>query len=762
MKQRRLASAPGLCLAVIVLSAQLSAQTALRGVVRDATGAAIAGAQVEVRAGSFSARKVTGAGGEFAFAALPAAGGTVIIRATGFQEAHRDWNPSATFLEVVLVPAAVNQQVLVTATRTETRLSDVAGSAIALQSDDLNATPGLLLDDKLRQVPGFTLFRRSGSRTANPTSQGVSLNGLGASGASRALVLQDGVPLNDPFGGWVYWGRIPQEELASVEVVRGGISSLYGSSALGGAIQFLSRQPEAPAFALETSYGSERTPDLSFWTGTRHGPWDAALAAGLFRSDGYILVPVSQRGSVDTPANAEHASLDLTWGRHLGEKARIFGRGSFFTENRHNGTPIQTNDTQIAQGVLGADAPVGGSGQVALRAYGDAQSYDQNFSSIAADRMSESLTDRQHVPAEQMGGSASWSQPVGRQTLVAGLDAREVMGWSDESIFSSGTNLRDTVAGGRQRTLGVYGEDIFRVTPTWILTAAARLDHWRNFEAESVLTPVSTAGATTVTPFAERSENAFSPRLSLLHAVNSNLSLTASMYRAFRSPTLNELYRAFRMGNVLTTANSNLRAERLTGAEAGADVFAFSRKLNLRGNFFWDDIVNPIANVTLITTPTLITRQRQNLGRIRSRGVQLDAVGRLSNAVEISGGYEFVDATVVQFPANTSLIGLRIPEVPRHQFTLQGRYANPRLFTLSVQGRYSGAQFDDDQNTLLLPRYFALDLLASRSLSHGVEVFGAFENLLDQRYIVALTPISNFGPPFLARIGVRLNFPAHD
>ena len=374
--------------------------------------------------------------------------------------------------------------------------------------------------------------------------------------------------------------------------------------------------------------------------------------------------------------------------------------------------------------------------------------------------MSESLTDAQHVPAEQLGGSVSWSCSLGsRQTLVAGLDTQEVMGWSNESIFNSGTHLRDTIAGGRQRTVGIYGEDVIRITPTWILTAGARMDHWRNFEASSLRTPVTPPAPTTVTPLPERSENASSPRLSLLHSVNSHMALTASMYRAFRSPTLNELYRPFRVGNVLTNANSDLRAERLTGAEGGANVSAWGNRLTVRGNFFWDDIVNPIANVTLSTTPSLITRQRQNLGRTRSRGVQADATARLTGTVELSGGYEFVDATVVQFPANTTLIGLELPEVPKHQFTLQARYWNPSRLMFSIQGRYSGAQFDDDQNTLLLGQYFAVDVLAGRSLGHGVEAFGAFEDLFNQRYTVALSPVPTLGPPFLARIGLRFTFP---
>src|ERR671929_131193 len=107
------------------------------------------------------------------------------------------------------------------------------------------STSAATLDDALRQVPGFTLFRRTGSRVANPTSQGVSLRGVGASGASRALVLADGIPLNDPFGGWVYWGRVPRASVERIEVLRGGASSLYGSSALGGVVNLITRRPSS-------------------------------------------------------------------------------------------------------------------------------------------------------------------------------------------------------------------------------------------------------------------------------------------------------------------------------------------------------------------------------------------------------------------------------------------------------------------------------------------------------------------------------------
>ena len=173
--------------------------------------------------------------------------------------------------------------------------------------------------------------------------------------------------------------------------------------------------------------------------------------------------------------------------------------------------------------------------------------------------------------------------------------------------------------------------------------------------------------------------------------------------------------------------------------------------------------MNPIANVTLDANSNPIQRQRQNLGRTRSRGVELDAIAHVTSHIEISGGYQFAAATVLSFPANPAnnpdLEGNQLPQIPRNQFTLQARYWNPSRLMLSVQGRFIGDQFDDDINTFLLGRYFTLDVFVGRSLGHGVEVFGAFENITNQRYDIAKTPTPNVGPPILARIGVRVNFP---
>jgi outer membrane receptor protein involved in Fe transport len=252
-----------------------------------------------------------------------------------------------------------------------------------------------------------------------------------------------------------------------------------------------------------------------------------------------------------------------------------------------------------------------------------------------------------------------------------------------------------------------------------------------------------------------------------LRSITNNVSITASMYRAFRAPTLNELYRSFRLGNVVTSNNPNLNAERLTGAEAGLNVTALNHKLDLRGTFFWSDIVDPVENVTVDPTSSPVLRQKQNLGRIRSRGFEIDGSLRVTRDVQVSAGYAFTGATVVDYtvpPGAVSLLGNRVAQVPRNVFTWEARYWNPTRLLLSLQGRFIGNQFDDDQNSFPLGRAYTMDAQIGRNLTRNVEVFAAAENILNQRYNVANTPFNgtsllNLGPPILYRIGLRLNFP---
>jgi outer membrane receptor protein involved in Fe transport len=357
-----------------------------------------------------------------------------------------------------------------------------------------------------------------------------------------------------------------------------------------------------------------------------------------------------------------------------------------------------------------------------------------------------------------VGFSSQWSRPVGnRQTIVAGYESLQVRGASDEIVFVNGLASSLVGAGGRQQTYGAYVEDLITFGSRLFINVGARFDYRRNNKALLATRPIAPTSLTTVTSFRDRSEGAFSPQLSAVYKFNSHWSLLASGMRAFRAATLNELYRSFRVGNVLTLASENLRAERLTGGEGGVRFNSIDGSLAVRGSFFWNEINRPVANVTLTTTSALITRQRQNLGRTRSRGLELEADARLNHDWQLSAGYLFADATVVKFPANQTLEGLMIPQVARHQFTFQLKLDKPSIATLSLQGRASSLQFDDDQNVFRLGSYFTLDAFASRRVSRTVDVFVAAENLFNQRYEAGKTPVTTLGPPILVRAGLRVH-----
>jgi hypothetical protein len=414
----------------------------VEGIVLDADGAPISGVEITVRTEGWSAAGRSNRLGEFRFEGVPKSKGTISVRAPGFDDFERSWitdQDGRARIDVVLILRAIGQEITVTATRTEARVGETPASIVVLTTEELSTTAAFGIDDVLRQVPGFSLFRRSGSRTANPSSQGASLRGIGASGPSRAVVLRDGIPLNDPFGGWVYWDRVPRASISSIEVLRGGSSDLYGTGALSGVINILTRPTAYSGALVESAFGNENTPDVSLTAGLILGKWAVTASGEVFCTDGYVLTAPEDRGSVDTPASSRHLTGDFTVLRSFSPTSNVFARVSLFGESRKNGTPQQNNDTGIGELALGGDWLTADGGKVFWRLFGGRQVFNQTFSAVAADRNSEELTRRDRIPSWQVGAIGQWTHPAGaKQTFVLGVETRLVTGRSDQTGFSGG------------------------------------------------------------------------------------------------------------------------------------------------------------------------------------------------------------------------------------------------------------------------------------------------------------------------------------
>ncbi len=590
--------------------------------------------------------------------------------------------------------------------------AETPASISVLGKLELRQAPGVNLDDRLRTVPGFSLFRRSSSVAANPTTQGVSLRALGSTGASRTLVLWDGIPLNDPFGGWIYWTRMSPDEMDRVEISRGASTSLFGDRAIGGAIHVFSRNPEPKRFTASYEGGTRNTHEV---TGGASHVWrriGASANLRLFDTDGYYIVPQRYRGTVDTPAGVRFAAgtarLDF-----LGAKDRFFTRLDVLTEDRANGTQLQRNSTSLGTLAANYSRQFANNDSLSVVGYHTRSEFHASFTAIAANRLTERLTSTQVVPAEATGGAAFYTHTSTVWNGLVGADAERVEGYSTDRLVPTGIRF----GGGARLQHGVFTQLNATAGPVKFFGGARH--------------HVTGTG-----------RNFFSPSAGLT-AGKGIMRFRGSVYRSFRNPTLNELYREFRAGNTATLANDQLKPETLFGAEAGVDFIGETRRLTVTA--YRNDMSDVITNVTLATTPTQITRQRQNAASALTRGVEVAA---RQNWRAWSGEVAYLFAE--------SRFGTleRVPQIPKHQGNAQINYQRKGTIA-SVGVRSFSMQFEDDRNTLRLPGFASVQLMVRQKLVHKLSFTAAFENLLDREYWTGLGVVPNSGPPRLVRAGLR-------
>src|ERR1017187_1885580 len=731
------------------------AQTSLHlhGRVRDASGRSAQGATIFAEGRGGEVTSLTDANGRFQFE-YPNLGALTLHATTHFMESntiHISPEAAATEIDLVLHPSAVSQQITVTATRSSIDMPATANTIYALSTHDLNDYPATAMDEKLRQQAGFELFRRSSSRVQNPTSQGISLRGLGSTAASRTLVLQDNVPSNDPFGGWIHWDEIPAEAVETIAIATGGGSDLYGSSALGGVIDVVPERPTTALAEASAIGGGQDTSSVGVRGDLGNAQWKQLLAPDSFRTSGYIPTAPSVAGPIDTPANVHYQAARTETDRNFANSNRAFLIGNMLNEARANGTPVQTNATRLWRYIGGDDWSAGAKASGRIRLFGSDEGYRQSFSSINAARTSETLTRLQHVRTQELGASSDAALALAPVAFVAGIDIRDIRATDNETSFTSSPGVDPSA---RQRFLGGFGEALAQHR-SWSGALSLRLDSVWNLDTRVIAQPPP-AAPPTVQP--NRSEFIASPRLGIARQIAANASLHASVFRAFRSPTMNELYRTGQVGQETTQANAQLQSERATGWEAGATCASPANLIALSGTYFWTEINRPVSAVLISSTATSILDKRENLGQIVSQGTELHLDLAPTRPISATLGYQYAHAVVTQFSAQPALIGNWIPEVPRQSFTAQLRAVSPRLGSLTLAARAGGHAFDDSANTYLLNSFFQLDLFARHDFGPRWTASVILNNLLNQRPDVARTPILTLGSPFLAQAGLAFHW----
>ena len=623
-----------------------------------------------------------------------------------------------------------------------------AYDSVVIPRDRLALNASGRIEDVLGDVAGFQQFRRTDSRAANPTSQGATLRGIGGNASSRALVLLDGVPQADPFTGYVPYSALRPERLASARVTRGGGAGAFGVGAVAGTIELASGGPDdLPDLSARVFGGSRNASEVSGGLVQRLGKGFASINAGWDRGDGYLLIPASQRGAADIPARYDAWSVALRGVAPVNAALEFQASALIFDDHRLRGL------TGTVSRSRGADASVklvgrGRWGFEAL-AYVQERGFRSGFVAVAADRSSATPTlDQFNTPSLGIGAKVEIRPPVGSgNSLRVGADIRDASGRTNEFFrFVAGAPTRLRRAGGVNTTFGGFLEGSMILGPL-TLTGGARFDRWSIRGGSLVESAIGTGGVTLDLAYPDRSGTRPTFRGGALLQLSDNIDFRAAGYTGFRVPTLNELYRPFRVGADATAANGALGLERLKGYEGGINFHAAKAALGLTA--FWNQLDGAIANVTLGVGPGTfpqvgfvaaggVFRQRQNVDAIEAKGLEASATVPVGD-FRLSASYAYTDARVRARGPALPLNGKRPAQTPEHQGSATFAYMPASGLQGSLSVHYAGVQYEDDLQSRQLPQAFTVDGVVSVPITDKVRLVARAENLFDEKVVSGLS-----------------------
>ncbi len=497
---------------------------------------------------------------------------------------------------------------------------------------------------------------------------------------------------------------------------RGASTSVFGDKAMGGTINMFSRQPEPWHLTLDADGGNAGQAEL--YGGFSHLWKKFGVSAHVhsFTTDGYYILPEANRGPVDQLAGVEFVSGVIRLD-YLAARDKFFLRLDTLAEQRKNGTPLTPNSTGLGSLAASWTHDLAHDGFL-VSAFHTRENYHAWFSSIAAGRRTETLSFMQHAPSDATGAAALWRHTVSRWSAIVGGDFNRTAGYSADYLIPPGLRFGE----GERFSRGFFGQWNGAAGPVK-LYLGARED------------------------FTGMGNSFFSPNAGIA-AGKGLLRVRGSVYRSFRAPTLNEMYRTFRAGNSLTQANPDLVPETLFAAEGGFDLVGERRRLSVTA--FRNALDNVITNVTLSTTPALITRQRQNAASSTTHGIEAN--------LRQSWGSHWHGELSYLFADSRYSTGLRIPQVAKQQGSAGLSWVGRRTF-LSAGLRAYSLQFEDDINTLPLAGYSTMQLAARHQLRRSLSAHFEMENALNHQYLTGRTPAPQIGAPRLYRVGLRWDGP---
>jgi len=642
--------------------------------------------------------------------------------------------------------------VVISATRTERTVSDLPVSATVLTEEDIAKNPSLATDDILRAVPSINFSSYLPSYMQHPTSNFVSIRGLGG-GLPHVLFLMDGIPLNDPFFGYVDFNRVPKEQIERIEVVRGGSSSLWGSFAEGGVVNIVTKRIDSTGIEQSAMGGTYSTFRENLFASKKiNEDLGIGLGVNYFSTAGYDAVAPEERGTVDRRTSSHSANINLKMDYHTAD-FEGFVRGNYFENHQILDTNLNTNETHTVNLATG--------GRLILDAQNDIKTnlfyLNQNFVTNNADfvsppsRDAEFLSNIHQTPATDMGASVQWTRTSAGvlRMINAGMDVRNIEGVdnSDNTAPPPTSTVSVLNGGGQQLFLGWFGQASLFPTSDWEILPSLRLDYVLNYQGSLTNNPGTT------TELSDKHYLQLNPKIATRYQIVKEVAIRASVYRGFRAPTLDNLFRSYSSQGFVLNSNSQLNPEVLWGGDIGFDVTA--GRFQGQVNFFDNRITDQINYVTTSFGPPF-TQKVENIGETSSIGVE--AIGDVQLTKEISSGvsWSWTDAKIRSNPSNPSIVGQQTFNTPLNAVSGFVRYRHSSGAYLEVDGRYVTTALDS--TGIRMDAHKVFDASASCPIYKHVEAFLFAQNITDEKYVASTFGATHLGTPFQIFGGIRVTF----
>jgi outer membrane receptor protein involved in Fe transport len=636
---------------------------------------------------------------------------------------------------------------------------------------DIESFTPLTTDIFLKQVPGFSLFRRSNSLVTNPTAQGVSLRGTGPSGAGRTIVTLDGIPINDPFGGWVNWQRVPTEGIENINVQENWGSNHWSFLGLGSSINIETKIPASKNSEVKLLGGTQETGLIHGFTADAGDNFNYILAGQAFTTGGYKIIAPEDRGDIDENADSSHLLSYGKISRKISDNISTYILGNIFNEDRGNGTPLTGNETELESIAGGTSIRDEDGGRLRMDLIGSHGKFESTFSSQAEDRNSEIPASNQfNVPSDELGFKTDWGKNLTHFNYIeAGADYMYRKGESDEDFrFQDGAFQKRRFAGAEQNNVGLYAYNKYLPRKDITFDSFIRFDFYNNkniFRREEDLLSNDLERDDSIN---HDLKSFISPRLQFSWQLNKEQKIRTALTRNFRSPTVNELVRPFRVKNDITEANPDLKIEEIRGLDI---EYKYEKPFfELYAIPYFNEIRNGVSNVTVSEETGFVDpcgfvpeggvcRQRKNLPSSHSFGVESGGMIHLSNNLVLKPTYLFTYSKVDDSGEEEALNGKSFAQLPRNTATLR-----TEALVHSIKGmfqlRYVGKQYEDDLNSIKLDPFVTIDAGLSYPLTPSKELYLSAQNILGDRFETGKTKdnVTTLGEPLIVLIGARIKF----